>query len=106
MTSAPASPEIILPVPAEPTELREAICGAVLGGSSWRGAFGDSLGVGDVLWEQWESVLEAGGLGRPDFDIVVRGYRRELWFWLLGDRSWRQVVEGLSGRMLRRLPSA
>lgn len=30
------------------------------------------------------------------------GYRRELWLWLAGERSWQQCASGLAGRIARR----
>jgi hypothetical protein len=98
-------PGVSLSVPAEPVELRATVRDAVLGGADWAATFGDDLGVGDYLWEQWGPVLGAAGLERASFTAVVSSYRRELWFWLLGDRIWAQTASGLAGRLLRRLPS-
>jgi hypothetical protein len=39
------------------------------------------------------------------FDVELLADRRELWLWLMGDRQWSQFVEGLTGRILRRLPA-
>ena len=94
-----------LEIPAEPGGLRRTIRHEVLGGADWQETFGDSLGLGDVLWSCWSPVLEAGGMTRASFDSIVRAYRRELWFWVLGDRRWEQAIDGLAGRLLRRLPS-
>ena len=93
-----------LEIPVEPVELRHTIRHEVLGGADWQGQFGDGLGVGEVLWAHWSSVLEPGGMSRAGFDGEVRAYRRELWFWVLGDRKWEQAIGGLAGRLLRRLP--
>ncbi|HAM01474.1 MAG TPA: hypothetical protein DCQ30_04510 [Acidimicrobiaceae bacterium] len=101
---APADPA--LAVPPEPLELRDAMHKAVVAGEDWDGAFGGGLAVGALLWDGWGKALEAGGLDRGAFDAVVLGYRRELWFWFVGERTWRQAVEGLAGRVLRRLPTA
>ncbi len=30
------------------------------------------------------------------------GYRRELWLWLAGERTWQQCAGGLAGRISRR----
>lgn len=54
-------------------------------------------------WERWRSALEPAGFGREAFIEVVAGYRREVWFWILGDRGWAQLVNGLAGRVSRRL---
>jgi hypothetical protein len=38
-----------------------------------------------------------------DVECVCRGYERELWLWLVGERTWVQCASGLEGRLLRRL---
>ncbi len=93
-----------LAVPHEPDVLRQEIRTAVLDGADWEGRFGPELGVGDALWLAWGSDLSAGGLTREQFGAVVRSCRRELWFWVLGDRLWAQVVTGMTGRLVRRVP--
>ncbi len=103
--SADTARSPLLEVPAEPVELRARIAGEVLGGADWEERFGPGLGVGEALWPQWAPALEAHGLERADFDAVVRAYRRELWFWALGERTWEQAASGLAGRLLRRLPA-
>ncbi|HZU80240.1 MAG TPA: hypothetical protein VE991_10025 [Acidimicrobiales bacterium] len=95
-----------LPVPAEPVARREELRAELLAGADWEGAFGPELGVGDVLWDAWGDALRTAGLAREAFAAVVQGYRREIWFWILGDRVWDQVATGLAGRLQRRLPSA
>lgn len=92
-------------VPPEPLELRLAIYEAVVAGQQWDDAFGGGAAVGAALWDRWGSALEAAGLQRAAFDEIVLGYQRELWFWFLGERTWLQAVEGLVGRVSRRLPS-
>ena len=39
-----------------------------------------------------------------DLQLIVAGYDRELWLWLLGERTWAQCADGLAGRVRRRLP--
>lgn len=95
-----------LAVPEEPADLRAGISHALLAGEDWVASFGDDLGVGGYLWQQWGPVLEPAGMARAGFTEVVAGYRRELWYWLLGDRVWEQTASGLAGRLLRRLPAA
>ena len=95
-----------LALPSEPSELRTRIRQQVLGGSGWLQSAGDDHGLGTWVWQHWGPILEPLGTGRTEFDAVVAGYRRELWFWVLGERTWEQAVGGLAGRMRRRLPSA
>jgi hypothetical protein len=102
---APREPAPALEVPAEPAELRATIAREVLGGADWEERFGAGLGVGDALWTSWGRVLEASGMDRASFEAVVRAYRRELWFWVLGERLWEQAASGLAGRLVRRLPT-
>jgi len=59
-------------------------------------------GVAAWLWERWR-VLESAGLDRPRFFAIVVGYRREIWLWLMGERTWAQCCSGLIGRIDRRL---
>ncbi len=43
-------------------------------------------------------------MGREAFVDVIISYRREVWLWLMGERTWDQCVSGLAGRVARRLP--
>lgn len=99
------SAAVELEVPAEPGELRAAIASEVLGGADWEERFGSGLGVAEVLWPAWSPALEPAGMDRRRFEALVRGYRRELWLWVLGERLWQQAASGLAGRALRRLPA-
>jgi hypothetical protein len=42
-------------------------------------------------------------MDQTQFLSVVRAYRREVWLWLIGERSWGQCCSGLIGRVGRRL---
>jgi len=61
-------------------------------------------GIAPWLWERWR-VLERAGLDRVRFVAIVTGYRREIWLWLMGERTWTQCCSGLIGRIERRLSS-
>jgi len=61
--------------------------------------------IADPLWALWGPVLEAAGMDRDRFGEVVAGYRRELWLWVMGERTWAQAAGGLLGRVQRRLPA-
>ena len=65
---------------------------------------GGADGVGEWLWGRWR-VLERSGVDRAAFAEVLGGYRRELWLWLAGERTWAQCCSGLLGRLARRFPS-
>ena len=83
--------------------------------SSWRARVMESATIDEViekedgiapwLWERWR-VLERAGIDRSAFVTLVDGYKRELWLWLMGERTWAQCCSGLIGRITRRLPSA
>jgi len=96
---------LVLPALEEPGPLRSALRDAVLAGGELREALGErEESIGAWIWERWGPVLEPAGMSRASFLDVVAGYRREAWFWLLGDRGWAPLLEGLGGRVARRLP--
>jgi hypothetical protein len=94
-----------LHLPEEPTGRAEV----------WRAAIRDGRGLDDVLlgddgvtawlWTRWRS-LAAAGWDEEALGLVVLGYRRELWLWLAGERTWAQCCSGLIGRVNRRLAHA
>jgi hypothetical protein len=98
---APPAPE--LTVPPEPTELRArtralaeqdpAGAIALLDRGEW---------ILDQLWERWGSDLEHSGMGRERLRQIAVDYRRELWLWVMGERTWEQCAGGLLGRVQRR----
>jgi hypothetical protein len=95
-----------LALPEEPVELRRRTRAlveqdpergaAVVDGGSW---------IADPLWERWGPALQRAGLDRDGFQRIVAGYRRELWLWVMGERTWAQSAGGLLGRVQRRLPT-
>jgi hypothetical protein len=79
---------------------------AVLNGGDWHQELRGEVGVSALLWKDWGQALTAEGLDRPAFTDIVIGYERELWFWLMGERQWSEVLSGLAGRTGRRLPTS
>ncbi len=59
--------------------------------------------IADPLWDRWGPTLAARGLDRDRFLAIVAGYGNELRLWVMGERPWQHCVEGLAGRVLRRL---
>jgi hypothetical protein len=95
------APAPVLHLPDEPSSRKAA----------WLGQLHDGVPLDDVmvevadwLWERWR-VLDGAGLDRGAFGAVLTGYRRELWLWLAGERTWAQCGSGLLGRIGRRLPA-
>ena len=93
----------VLHLPDEPTARAEDWLSAVLDGR----ALDTVLTDGDAsltawLWSRWRS-LAAAGLSEVEFGVIVLGYRREIWLWLAGERTWAQCCSGLIGRINRRL---
>lgn len=59
-------------------------------------------GITAWLWERWGPALRRAGLRRDVFVAIADEYRRELWYWVWGNRTWAQCSEGLAGRLARR----
>jgi len=61
--------------------------------------------VDEVAQLAAEGVLPAFEARATKLDVkaVCKGYERELWLWLVGERTWTQCASGLEGRFLRRL---
>ena len=55
------------------------------------------------VWKAWRPALEAQGLDRATLSTILRGYGYELWLWAVGERTWAQCLEGLAGRVSRRV---
>jgi hypothetical protein len=97
------APPLELTAPAEPLELRErtralaeqdpAGALALLDRGEW---------IAGPLWDCWGAALARAGLRRQDLLGVLVDYRRELWLWLMGERTWAQCAAGLAGRIRRR----
>jgi len=100
---APARPSLHLP--EEPRTFRGAWWDEVAGGRPWDDLIEGEDGPAGWLWTRWQ-VLRAAGLEEKEFRGIVVAYRRELWLWLVGERTWRQTCSGLIGRVQRRLALA
>jgi hypothetical protein len=106
MTEAAPGRSSFLVLPEEPVELRRrtralieedpAEGAAVVDAGNW---------IADPLWGVWGPALQAAGMDRDHFGEIVAGYRRELWLWVMGERTWAQAAGGLLGRVRRRLPA-
>jgi hypothetical protein len=45
-------------------------------------------------------------MSEDDLARIVVEYRREIWLWLAGERTWAQCCSGLIGRIDRRLAAS
>jgi hypothetical protein len=99
--TGPAAGWPALHVPDEPIARREAWYAAVLDGAPIAEVVEGEGGVAEWLWGRWR-VLASAGLDAKDFSTAVGGYRREIWLWLGGERTWAQCCSGLIGRLTRR----
>ena len=101
MTVAPA---LVLHVPDEPTARAEDWLAAVLDGreferrSDRRPRRCDRMALEPLALARRSRVW-----ARTSFGQIVLGYRREIWLWLAGERTWAQCCSGLIGRVNRRL---
>jgi hypothetical protein len=62
--------------------------------------------VAQRLKSKWAPALEPYGVRPAMLRSWVAGGDRELWLWVVGDRTWIQVVDGLAGRVARRATRA
>jgi hypothetical protein len=97
VTAAPA-----LHVPDEPTARAEIWLAAVVDGNDLMTVLGADDGFTAWLWARWSS-LSSVGVTEDEFAQIVTDYRRELWLWLAGERTWAQACSGLVGRVSRRI---
>ncbi len=91
-----------LHVPDEPTVRAEAWLSAVLEGGDLSEVLRAEDGLARWLWARWSS-LEKSGVSFDAFADMVIAFRREIWLWLAGERTWAHTCSGLLGRVGRRL---
>jgi hypothetical protein len=93
----------MLHVPDEPTGRAEDWLSAVRDGGDLAAVLTQGPDcVTAWLWSRWRA-LAATGLDEEDLRGIVLEYRREVWLWLAGERTWVQCCSGLIGRINRRL---
>jgi hypothetical protein len=93
----------VLHVPDEPVTRAGEWLASVLDGRDLDSVLTDEGdGVTAWLWSRWRS-LAAAGLSEAALGRIVLGYRREIWLWLAGERTWVQCCSGLIGRVNRRV---
>ena len=92
----------VLHVPDEPTARAEGWLAALRDGEDLERVLIKDDGLVPWLWARWRS-LAAAGLDEEDLRWIVLGYRREIWLWLAGERTWTHCCSGLIGRITRRI---
>jgi hypothetical protein len=96
----------VLHVPDEPLARGEEWWGAVVEhGRDLKAVLGEQDGLAPWLWSRWRSLASVG-MGEDDLTRIVVEYRREIWLWLAGERTWAQCCSGLIGRIDRRLAAS
>jgi hypothetical protein len=91
-----------LHLPDEPTVRADHWLNAIAEGADLAETLSADDGLIEWLWSRWSSLAKAG-LSHDDFAVIVVEYRRELWLWLAGERTWAQACSGLVGRITRRM---
>jgi hypothetical protein len=99
--AAPAGPPQ-LHVPDEPVVAKARWLDEIRSGVPLDEVLVADGGLVEWLWARWR-VLDASGFGEKSLAALVLDYRRELWLWLEGERTWAQCCSGLLGRLGRRL---
>jgi len=90
-----------LHVPDEPVSTRHTWRERVLAGEDIESVVTGGGGIAEWLFGRWR-VLTSVGVDEAAFSVLALGYRRELWLWLIGERTWEQCCSGLIGRIGRR----
>ena len=85
----------------EPAGRRARWRAEVLDGAPLADVVAGAGGIAGWLWTEWGGSV-ADERGFEAFAAVALGYRRELWLWMVGDRTWEQCSVGLVGRLGRR----
>jgi hypothetical protein len=91
-----------LHLPDEPTARADVWVTAIAEGADLVATLTGPDGLVEWLWSRWSSLARAG-LSHDEFGDIVVEYRRELWLWLAGERTWSQACSGLLGRITRRV---
>lgn len=100
VTTAP-----VLHVPDEPLVRAEAWRDAVVDGQDIEDVLVAEDGLTPWLWSRWRSLASVG-MSEEKLARIVVEYRREIWLWLAGERTWAQSCSGLIGRIDRRLAAS
>jgi len=59
-----------------------------------------------ALGEAWHGSLGRVGASPADLRAVFAAANREIWLWVMGNRTWAQLVEHLAGRAERHVTAS
>ncbi len=90
-----------LHAPDEPTAPAARWRERVVDGESLSSVISGDDGITDWAWHRWRAI-EADGVSRADLNKVLEQSSRELWLWLVGERTWSQAIGTVLGRLSRR----
>ena len=94
---------LVLTVPDEPEGMREEIRAHLVDlGVNYAQVLESAGPLVNYLWKHWEPTLTFHGFGWQEYQDVIGDYKRELWLWAMGERTFRQFVTDLEGRLGRR----
>ena len=91
-----------LHIPDEPVAAKARWLDEVHAGAALEEVLVAQDGLVEWLWARWR-VLDSAGFGEKSLGALVLDYRREVWLWLEGERTWAQCCSGLLGRLGRRM---
>ena len=91
---------VTLHAPDEPVVQAETWRAELNDGTPIGKVISDSGGITDWAWHRWRAI-EADGVSRDDLELVLQRSGRELWLWLMGERTWAQAIATVLGRLSR-----
>ena len=98
------TPVSALPVPPEPSELlRHARARAEQDPAAFRAGLAGGPTLARYLWQQWGAELRLAGAQETDVAAYCAQCARELWLWVMGERTWEELAGLIGGGVLRRL---
>ncbi|HZU71895.1 MAG TPA: hypothetical protein VE990_03910 [Acidimicrobiales bacterium] len=89
--------------PPEPEAIKAELSGlARQDPAGARARLADGHDLADLLWSAWGPELGLAGADRAGLVAHLAGARREVWLWVMGERTWDELARLVSGGVLRR----
>jgi hypothetical protein len=90
--------------PPEPVAIKEALAErARKDPAGTRRRLAEGTDLADTLWSAWGSQLETAGAESDALAAHLGSCRREVWLWIMGERTWDELARLVSGGVLRRV---